>query len=249
MTMPLVTTTDGVLRCARYSFGPNRLHYCGPDANRELFAYIHEGVQDPGLTALLSAFQTLAPYLRHIAIENGIRDPFDDRVVEAYWIGNELLETIPQRALWRHLIEDHNLKKKLGVRDFARVEKKIEHGAVPTHAFHVLNIWKRTGHLDRAHTLESMDSCRVSWGAVRVIDGPRLTIETKPLVIIDDRLALGQPITKTITRRLETDSFFDDVAVGDTISMHWEMPCEVLEPRHVAALERYTLQNIALANI
>lgn len=244
----MTTTTDGVLRCARYSFGPNRLHYCGPDANHELFAYIREGVQDPGLTTLLSAFQTLAPYLRHIATQNGIRDPFDDRVVEAYWIGNDLLETIPRNALWRHLIDDHDLKRKLGIRDFARVEGKIELGAVPTHAFHVLNIWKRTGHLDCAHTLESMDACRVSWGTVRMIDGPRLTVETKPLAVLDGKLALGQPITKTIVRRLEADSFFDDVVVGDTISMHWGMPCEVLAPRHVAALERYTLRNIVLAN-
>lgn len=248
MTTAIAMTTDGVLRCARYSFGPNRLHYCGPDASHEILAYLHEGAGDPGLAQLLSAFQTLFPYLRHIAEANAIRDPFDARVVEAYWIGNELLETITRRKLWRHLIDDHGLKQRLGVREFARIEKKLAHGAVPMHAFHVLNVWRRTGHLDRAHTLESMEQCRVSWGTVRMVAGPHLTITMKPLTFCDGRLALGEPIERTVIRRLETDSFFDDVAVGDAISVHWGIPCEVLQPRHVHALERYTLQSIALAN-
>jgi hypothetical protein len=248
MTTAKITTTDGILRCARYSFGPNRLHYCGPDANREILAYLHEGASDPGLAQLLHAFQTLFPYLRHIAEANAIRDPFDARVVEAYWIGNELLETVTHRQLWRHFIDDHKLKQRLGLREFARIENKIALGAVPTHAFHVLNVWRRTGHLDRPHTLTSMDQCRVSWGTVRTIDGPHLGVITEPLIVVGGKLALGKPTERTIIRRLETDSFLDDVAVGDVISMHWNVPCEILSPRHIRALNKYTQRSIDLAN-
>ena len=59
--------TDGVARCARYAFGPNRLHMCGPDANREVLAYLSEGVADDGLMYLLAKFKTLYPYLETIA--------------------------------------------------------------------------------------------------------------------------------------------------------------------------------------
>ena len=82
---------NGLLQCSRYAFGPNRLHYCGPDASQEILAYIDNKEQDPGLEKLLSAFQTLYPYLEMISRANNIADPFDERVVEAYWIGNDLL--------------------------------------------------------------------------------------------------------------------------------------------------------------
>jgi len=58
---------NGILRCSRYAFGPNRLHYCGPDANSEIRSYIDEDATDPGLEKLMSQFQTMFPYLRHIA--------------------------------------------------------------------------------------------------------------------------------------------------------------------------------------
>ena len=142
---------DGVLRCSKYAFGPNRLHYCGPDANREIYDYINDGATDPGLEALLKGFQTMFPYLRHIAHANNIADPFDERVVEAYWIGNELLDTIEKKVFWRHLIDDHQIPKKIGKKSFSYIEQKIERGAAPNHSFHVLNIWKRTGHKDEPH--------------------------------------------------------------------------------------------------
>ena len=82
------TSVDGIARCTRYAFGPNRLHLCGPDANKEVLAYLKEGVSDPGLENLLRRFSTLYPYLQHIAQANHIADPCDERVVEAYWIGN-----------------------------------------------------------------------------------------------------------------------------------------------------------------
>src|SRR3989344_4408286 len=109
---------DGIFRCSRYSFGPNRLHYCGPDANHEMKAYLKEGMSDGGLSLILKQFDTLSKYLRLIARSNNITDPFDDKVVEAYWIGNEFLDSIEKNALYRHLIDDHKLKNKISLKDF-----------------------------------------------------------------------------------------------------------------------------------
>ena len=92
-----ILNIDGLARCSRYSFGPNRLHYCGPDKTREIYDYIKEGAGDAGLGLILKEFKTLYPYLRLIAEANNIRNHFDDRVVEAYWIGNELLENVEKR--------------------------------------------------------------------------------------------------------------------------------------------------------
>jgi len=245
-TERLARRVEGVLRCSRYAFGPNRLHYCGPDQNREIFSYIKEGAEDFGLELLMRQFHTMFPYLRYIARSNGIQDPFDTRVVEAYWIGNGLLSHIEKKAFWRHLMEEQALKAKIGATAMDRVGKKIVRGALPHHSFHVLNIWKRTGHNNVPHTLESMDACRVSPAIVREIDGPNLTVEIEPLLILDRKVILGDAIRKRISRNL--DSEIDDIRIGDTISIHWDVPCEVLTPREVKNLRYYTAQSIALAN-
>ena len=71
---------------------PNRLGYCGGDDNRALYDYVVASAVDGGLTELLGRFSGAMPYLRLIARSIGSRDPFDPRVVEAYWIGNDLLQ-------------------------------------------------------------------------------------------------------------------------------------------------------------
>ena len=119
---------DGILRCSRYAFGPNRLHYCGPDANQEILGYIDTDTKDPGLEKLLSGFQTMYPYLKMIADANNIRDAFDDRVVEAYWIGNELLENAAHKQLFTHLQEEGRVKKRLIKKEFDTVMDKVYQG-------------------------------------------------------------------------------------------------------------------------
>src|SRR5258708_5759160 len=75
----------GMLRFIRYGFMPNRLRYCGGDENRLLFDHAVEQVVDGGLNQHLKKFTGALPYLQLIARANGIADPFDPRVVDAYW--------------------------------------------------------------------------------------------------------------------------------------------------------------------
>lgn len=245
---PLLASLTGLSRCTRYAFGPNRLHYCGPDANQEILSYMEAGASDAGLEALLKAFRTMYPYLRLIADANGIRDAFDERVVEAYWLGNELLENVERQQLWRHLIEKQEIKKRIGAKSFNQVETKISQGAVPHHSFHVLDIWKRTGHLEREHTLESLDSCRISWGTVKTVAGPKVTVETQPLLAVGGKLTLGEPVEKIFTRPLEAETDIEQLKAGDLVSIHWGVLCEVITPAQAATLKRYTLKHLALAN-
>lgn len=239
---------DGILRCSRYSFGPNRLHYCGPDANSELLSYIQSGSSDLGLLHLLRQFKTLYPYLQYIAASNGIKDPFDDRVVEAYWIGNELLESIDKRQFYRHLSEDQQLKKRLGPQEFERLANKLHHRAVPHHSFHVLNVWRRTGHDSINHTLESFDACRIGWGEVKKIDGPFITVKTEPLLYLNNRFVLGDAVSQKITRQLEAPYDIEQLKIGHLITIHWGVPCEVITSRQATNLKKYTLHSIKLAN-
>ena len=77
-------TQAGVLRFIHYGFMPNRLGYCGPDENRRLFDHAVAKEVDRSLLPSLARFLGPLPYLRAIAAGAGIRDVFDDRVVEAY---------------------------------------------------------------------------------------------------------------------------------------------------------------------
>ncbi|OGZ06774.1 MAG: hypothetical protein A3C93_02380 [Candidatus Lloydbacteria bacterium RIFCSPHIGHO2_02_FULL_54_17] len=238
---------DALLRCSRYAFGPNRLHYCGPAKNTEMRDYINDETADLGLREILEDFETMYPYLLHIARANKIDDPLNDRVVEAYWVGNELLDRVSKNDLYWHLVDNLSLKKKLG-KSFALVEDKIAGGAVPHHSFHVLDIWKRTGFIERAHTLESMDECRVSWGRVTAVAGPSVTVLYEPLLYKDGKLTLGTEEPRALTRRLEAEYDIEQLAVGDLVSIHWGVICEVLSRRQTASLKKYTLRHIALAN-
>lgn len=238
---------DALLRCSRYAFGPNRLHYCGPARNTEMRDYINDEAADLGLREILQDFETMYPYLLHIARANKIADPLNDRVVEAYWVGNDLLENVSKNDLYWHLVDNLSLKKKLG-KSFALVEAKIAGGAVPHHSFHVLDIWKRTGFVERAHTLESMDECRVSWGRVTAIAGPHVTVARAPLYFNNGKLALGEEEPRMLIRRLEAEYDIEQLKTGDQVAMHWGVICEVLTPRQVAHLKKYTLRHMALAN-
>ena len=239
---------DGLLRCSRYAFGPNRLHYCGPDANHEIFSYIKEGSSDPGLEIILRAFRTMYPYLLHIAQSNYIQDPFSDRVVEAYWIGNELLDTIDKKKFYRHLLEDQKIEKQVGLKAFGFLKNKIRQGAVPHHSFHVLNVWRRTGHVNREHTFESVDQCRVSWGTISSIDGPFITVKIQPLIYSGKKLSLGEAISKTITRNLDAVAEIDELKIGDIVTIHWGVVCEKISEQQALMLKKYTNLSLHFAN-
>jgi hypothetical protein len=239
---------DGVLRCSRYAFGPNRLHFCGPDANREIWEYVNAGYTDFGLQKLLKGFDTLYPYLEHIARENHIGDPFDPKVVEAYWLGNALLDATDKRELHTHFIDNLRLKDKLPIPKFRLLEDRIGSGVLPNHNYHVLNVPKRMGHQEMDATPEFMDSCRVAWGIVKSVSGPTIVVEYEPLLSVKEKLTLGEKQEKKIIRRLEADYDIEMLTPGEIITLHWDIPCEVISKETAQHLRRHTCKAIAIAN-
>lgn len=243
----------GLLTCANYAFPPNSLHYCGPEKQADLAGYQQEQTTDAGLVEIIRDFQTLYPYLRLIAHENNIADPFDPRVVDAYWIGNGLLRNIKIDHFYYHLHNSLGLQKKVKLRDLEYLYGKLPQGLLPHHTFHVLNVFSRTGHQAIEHTLETMDACRIGWG--KVVTNPKLLVETQPLILKAGKLVLGKPIIKKIDVPIQLEAKSQTLPAGrqgptanDIISFHWNTFCDILSDGQVKSLERYTRQAIRLAN-
>ena len=239
-----VRPIDGMVRFIRYGFMPNRLRYCGGDENRLLFDHAVEQVVDGGLKPHLQKFTGALPYLKLIAQANGIPDPFDPRVVDAYWIGNELLEGVEMRQLYDALLERFGKQLQGRTRDL--VLGKAPAGARPHHSFHVFDVHSRVGELGQS--LATMDHCRVSWGTVVDVMGGELVVDRVPLLLELGRLVLGQPIRERVMRQIDGRGFVEGAQVGDVVSIHWGWACEVLNPTQRQRLLRYTRHHLAITN-
>lgn len=239
---------DGIISCARYAFMPNKLSYCGPDKNRDLFEYSSTGFSDGGLIEILEDFKTMFPYLHFIALANKIPDPFDKRVVEAYWLGNNLLKNVSAQKFYNHLIDDYRVKSRTGLKGWRSIENKLIKGAKPTHNFHVFNVFMRTGNLPVKHTLETMDACRISWGKIIGVEPDYLLVETEPLISFNNILSIGPAITKKVLRQIGGKTVLANLKIGDLISIHWNWACEKITLRQKNNLEFWTKYNLELFN-
>jgi hypothetical protein len=244
VTPPVGRPLDGMVRFIRYGFMPNRLRYCGGDENRLLFDHAVEQIVDGGLKAHLQKFTGALPYLQLIARANAIPDPFDPRVVDAYWIGNALLDRVEVRQLYDSLLGRFGKQLQGRTRDL--VLGKAPAGARPHHSFHVLDVHSRVGELGQS--LSTMDHCRISWGTVVAVAGGALVVDRVPLLLEQATLVLGRPVRERVMCQIDGRGFIQNAGIGDVVSIHWGWACEVLSAAQHHRLERYTRHHLTIAN-
>ncbi len=236
-----ITVPSGPVRFARFAFPPNRLGYCGPGDGGEL-AHYTQGHEDPGLRELAVGFEGAYPYLQLIAGTNRRDDPLAADVVEAYWLGNELLDHVPLHDFGNSI--DERFRRRAGAA-WRHVDRAIPDG-VANHAFHVLHVmpWAgllRDGLVDEP--LRIIDRCHISWATViGPVGDPaehgRVLVDRTPLVWSGSRLELGDPVVEAV------DSPFP-VWPGDVVAVHWDWICERLDQRRLGWLERVTNRQLA----
>jgi hypothetical protein len=234
-----------VLVAARFGFPPNRLELCGPGESRAILDYLAEGTSDRGLEHVLKQFAGAYPYLSFIAASNHIEDPFDPRVVEAYWVGNELLDHVRMADFYRHVEE--RFQRRAPRRLFEAVLGQIPEGARPHHNFHVFAIPIRTGRVEIARTLQTLDECRISWGTVVGTGADELAVQRRPLTMHDDDLTLGPEELRTVRWRFSGKTLCQARA-GDFVAIHWGCVCDRLTPSQVLHLQRETEHHLSLVN-
>jgi hypothetical protein len=240
--------TSGPVLFARYAYPPNRLGLCGPEDAPALLESAASG-DDGELRALALGFAGAYPYLRLIAGDNGLEDALDARVVEAYWIGNELTRGVRARSLHRDL--DGRFRARMAPRAWRWLETALETGSWPVHAFHVLEIFPRIGLLrggDGGPIVQALDACRIRWGRVTSVDEALLEVESRPLEMVDGRLALGPPRSEAVTAWMGEGGPLGGVQPGDLVSLHWGWACDRISPLQGGRLAAWTRAALDVAN-
>lgn len=89
---------SGLKLAALYSIKPHQLGFCGPQEEKNrgiLLKYLRGSkVSEKKMREILEGFEGAYPYYKLIAKSNSIKDPLDERVVRAYWVGNRLLDKV-----------------------------------------------------------------------------------------------------------------------------------------------------------
>jgi hypothetical protein len=238
----------GPLLFARYAYPPNALGLCGADSPRTLLQYGEARESDGGLAELARTFDGAWPYLTLIANANRIEDPLDARVVEAYWVGNTLLEQVRPGTLARH-VEDR-FGRRLG-RAYETVVGAVAGGAVPHHCFHVFAVYPWLGLLRTGFSgepLRVLDQCRTTPAVVRAGDGDSLEVLAHRLRWDGTRLVLSELEPRTVRWRSEGLSFVGCPQPGDLVSLHWDFVCDVISFGAARRLQRVTEHCLELVN-
>lgn len=238
----------GPVLFGRYAFGPNRLGYCGTDDHAALLG--HAAAQDDGeLRRLARTFEGAYPYLELIARASGVEDALDQRVVEAYWLGNDLTAAVRPSNLHRSLVE--RFRPRVSRETWRWLEASVPAGARPVHAFHVLDVFPRIGLLrgeEVDDVLTVIDSCRIRWGRVASVQDGTLAVDTPALQLVEGKLRIGPSRREVVERWVDGVGFVADVQAGDMVSLHWGWACDRLTPRQLANLVAWTKFELVVAN-
>ncbi len=234
---------QGVQLAARFSIATNRLKYCGPaDAEPALFRTIVEGKDLEASRKALLRFEALEPYLTAIAAKHG-RDPLDHDVVEAYWIGNELLDDFT-REDFRGILD--TLARRGLPRSMADAfASHLPERPLPHHVFHVtyVGVGNVTGHVKT--TLPNMEACRPAWARVLQAANGTLEVEKPALEYAGGRLRVGAAVRE----RLAYDKrFLPSTRKGDHVALHWNWPTLKLTEGQLANLKAYTQRSLTAAS-
>ncbi|MGI9585133.1 MAG: DUF6390 family protein [Acidimicrobiia bacterium] len=225
----------------QYAFPPNVHGYCGP-ADAGLTEGLVSVDASAELRHIVQQFEGAWPYLELIGGCTGM-DPLDPMVVEAYWVGNALLDRI-DTLVWGNSM-DGRFRRRAGA-SWDNIDGGIP-GGRPNHAFHVFCVYPwvgllRSGYAD--HALEVIDRCRIRWGTVLGVDGDRAVVECRPLVWNGEDLALGEIERETVRMSVSGSP----VNAGDIVALHWDYVCDVLTRRQLGRLRQETARHMRIAN-
>jgi len=255
---------SGFKVAALYGLRPHLLGLCGPKEALEqqlLLKFLQGKLSDKQILPVIKKFKGAYPYYRLIARGNKIKNPLSEKVIRAYWTGNELLDNVRVDDLRKMIVDDFSGPGLLSKDMAAKKAESIASGAKPHHSFHVLAIGSVTGSVDFVNT-KLKDICRPGWGKVTRSVTPakagiripgssikcgmtdnigKVTVKYQPLVG-EKKIKLGRPVKKEI---FWDKTIVPEIKIGDFVSFHWNWAVEILKRKEVENLKKYTLNTLS----
>jgi hypothetical protein len=234
---------DGLELAIRFSYVTNQLHFCGPSKAEDAFLrYIKKKDNAKDVKDVFLRFEGLWPYFSEIAAKNK-KDVFDFEVVEAYWIGNRLLDTMTKKenaAVVRKLMQ-RGLPTSIG----EPLIRKMPEGLVPHHCFNVfyVGVGHTTGSVET--NLANMNNCRPAWGKVVEISANSMLVESQSVVLKKGKYVIGPDEKETA---VYLDTFLPKVKKGDLVALHWGFACMVLNKEQAENMKKYTQKTLDVLN-
>jgi hypothetical protein len=234
---------DGVALAARYSFITNKLRYCGPEhAHYAFLEYLKEPNKKlkEKIKSHITKFEGLYSYLRAIADKNNL-DMFDYKVIEAYWLGNKLLDKFNDDDM-KDIIMDLT-RRGLPESYAKKLIKNIPEGFSPHHSFNVIyvGVGKVTGSVPT--NIENINNCLIRTGEIISLSLNTAMIKHRPY-IADDKL--HNPL-----ERIDEFDYLPEFGLfkpGETVSLHWNFVVGKLNKEQKDNLEKHTSNNVAVLN-
>jgi hypothetical protein len=223
----------GALLFARYAYPPNALGYCGP-AGAELML-------SPDATEEIERrarrFEGAWAYLQVIAECSELTDPLDERAVEAYWVGNDLLDRVDPARLVARL--SHLFRGQIG-----GTWREASARARPHHSFQVFEVYPWAERLTPDQEFpgnrvaaQVLDRCRIRTGRVLEVRGERALVESRALGWDGRSLTPSDRQQEWATWSVDGSSLIGGLTPGDHVALHWDWVCDLLTDEQVRRIE------------
>ena len=234
-------------RFLNYSYEPFRLHFCGPQ-NKKSEQLINDYLAGrkvivKRIIKMAGEFAGVYPYLKLIAEKNKL-EPLNEKVIEAYWVGNNLLKKVNAEDLKNLIRKNFVGSGKLSQAEGEKLAEQVPFRAAAHHSFHVFYIGSVTNTVKLAGKL--LDLCRVSWGRAVSLGSRSIMVNYRSIIVKPHELRLSQE--EAIKEIKWNRKILPKVKENQIVSFHWDMACEILSAEQARNLEKYTLRNIEAVN-
>lgn len=228
-------TNDGLKLALLFGKTPCNLGLCGP-AEKSKRNLIEDYIKDSQnkknrrqAKEIIKEFKGAYPYYQLIAKCNKIYNPLDFRVIEAYWIGNKLLNNVS--------LQQFKTMCKNNFAPFGKITDKmidaLSKDAIPYHNFHVLNLGSVSGKL--SITKKAINLCTVSCGKIIKLNKNSVTVEKKP-INTKNGFSLGKQIHETIKWDKQ---LLPKIIKGDIVTIHWKTAIIKLTNKQFTNFDKY----------
>ena len=173
------------------------------------------------------------PYIELIAKANSL-ELFDPQVIEAYWLGNSLLENVPFNEVQKTILsfQRHGLPRRIAEEKAA----KLPDGMLPHHSLHVLYINFISPKVKPI--VQNLSNCLVQWAVVLgetkkgiKVKGIELLSEAGELKLKEKEKAIQNPFNLSLNKK-------------DAVSVHWGSAIELISKDQFRNLQRCTIKNL-----